>query len=1070
MASLVNHSVNNLINGVSQQATSVRLDNQFEEQINCFSDVTKGLTIRNGLELKNIVDADISNRHKVEFNVDGEKYLVGIDFDDVTQLLHIPLTADVTALAASIVGADYFKNISSSDLRVVEDKDRVYILNKKKTVGTSTLKKTFFDINIVNDRTFLSDTNWSVGSYTLTIDAQADPETSATVSSGTVNIVVDSTMTTKDIADLINAEAALILETGACYIVGDIGSYRLHFDSIPDSYIAPTISIAETVAITNQLTVFTEETKYVPSGAEWSVVRVNNDPYSYYWAGPRIAYTRNLTYKQNATYTYRRGRWRTSYSSNGTTISKYEIIRIRTDVFDDDYTPSITPADDLTGAEYTADKFADKGMIWVTGVASNQEYDVTIKYTDAAGTPQPDLVLTSINVGITVSNIKLNWVAGQIQSQVNGAANFTAVQYDNAVYFYSTTPQAYLITSIEATNNFDNTSLNAVANATIDNGAAIQDISNLPPLFIEGFKVRVGDEDVEGSNYYLKYDAEFQGWKECGLDESRVLDKNTMPFVIDKNEIRQNSTITLKPIDWTPSRAGDDDSNPYPSFVDKTINDIFFYGSRLGFATDDTIVMSKVNEPESFFRTTCSRTVENERVDIKLDSSKIGYETIKHISTSDGKLLVNTGSTQSVLLVNTAFDLSSARLSEVSTYTLGDNRPLPVNDGIYFALSVNNFTNIYNYNTKDGAYLAENITKHIPTYIEGNAKNMAYAADFVALSVEENPRVLYVQNRFTQDRQVLQNAWHKWELPYDLEYFYFDDNTLYVLMSAQDTLAATKTLVTEYDLTPQVVTEADENGYIGWVPYLDCWTKDKTLAENFSEFIGINDRYGNTFTTVTEAYDSTLNTQIDEGAVDGPYFDLSSPAYYWNVTGNTINIVWNDGTTIASGNGQNLTELDFGGFRYYRGDLQDGSGNYEVSRTALTTTQFYEDEIVYGIPFTVHIEFSKVIPRQESQSGFIVMNYAKLMLRRMRLLMNKSGVFTVNIDFEDRNDYTVSYTGKPLGSNTLGRSNVSDINFNFPINGKSDKVTITIKSNSSTPFNLLSAEWQGQLIMRGRNI
>nr|DAL93610.1 MAG TPA: stabilization protein [Caudoviricetes sp.] len=31
---------------------------------------------------------------------------------------------------------------------------------------------------------------------------------------------------------------------------------------------------------------------------------------------------------------------------------------------------------------------------------------------------------------------------------------------------------------------------------------------------------------------------------------------------------------------------GDDDSNPYPSFVGSNINDIFFYRNRLGFISE----------------------------------------------------------------------------------------------------------------------------------------------------------------------------------------------------------------------------------------------------------------------------------------------------------------------------------------------------------------------------------------------------------------------------------------------------------------------------------------------------
>ena len=1085
MSSLVNHSVTNLINGVSQQATSVRLDNQLEEQVNCFSDVTKGLTIRNGLELKNVVSQDLSGRHCFEFDVDGVKYMLALNANDGTPLLHVPLTADVEELTASITDADYFKDISGNDLRIIEDKDYVYILNKKKEVGSSNLKSTFYDIKITNDVTTLTDTVWDTGTYTLTITSVADPETSATVVESPIDIVVDDTMTPLDVANAINA-TTITNETGECTAVGNKSSYRLAFAVIPEDFNGPTVSIAETTAIQGGFSSTVYEPN--PNGSffyndDFKVERrsVYNSTdgifssgtyvsyYYFFWAGTEIGSTpaTNKTWK-NGIYTYFVGNFVGLLGDFS--VSEHQIRRESPFTSTVNYTPSVIQPNTTLGSEFSTDKFPDEGMIWVTGVASNQTYDVTVEYTDAAGTPQTPITLTTINVGTTTSNIKLNWVAGQIQSQLNATTHFSATTYNNAVHVNSTTPYAYFITNIKVANNFDITSLTGAIKASVDNENGVTDISTLPPTFLDGFKVRVGNESTEGANYYLRYDSNFQGWKECGIDESRVLDSVTMPYIIDKDKLKKTQLITIEPTSWERSKAGDADSNPYPSFVGRTINDIFFYGSRLGVATDDSIIMSAIDKPTVFFRTTCNKTVTSERVDIKLDSSKIGYAAINNVVTYDGKLFINTGSIQSVLLVNTSFDLTSARLSEVSSYTLGDRKPLPVDNGLYFSLTNNGFSNIYNYQALgNNTYEAKNITKHIPTYIEGTVDKMGYADNFAVMTVEEDRKVLYTQNRYSQGSDVLQNAWHRWTLPYDIEHFFFSENNLYLLMTATDSLAATKTFVCKYDLTPQVVEEASAEAYIGWRPYLDCWTKDKSLIENFTEFKGINDKYGKPYDTVTEAYDSTEITQINLGAVDGPYYDASSPVFYWNVVGDTVTLVWNDGTPIVVGNSAQ-TFVDFGGYRYFKGDESVTSGYFNISRAAITTEVFYEDDIVYGVPFELTIELSEIIPRTQGQDGYVVMNYAKLLLRRMRLYLSKSGVFKVNVDFEDRQDYIVTYTGQPLGRALLGRGSVSDINFNFPINGRSNKVKITITSDSSTPFNLLSAEWQGQLTVKGRNI
>ena len=123
--SLVNHSVTNLINGVSQQSPALRLDNQVAEQVNCFSDVTKGLTIRNGIELTNVTRMDLDTSNVIEFTLDGEKVLMSLDPTAAIPLTHIPLTADVQKLTGAIPNLNYFKNIQKGDIRVLEDKDKV---------------------------------------------------------------------------------------------------------------------------------------------------------------------------------------------------------------------------------------------------------------------------------------------------------------------------------------------------------------------------------------------------------------------------------------------------------------------------------------------------------------------------------------------------------------------------------------------------------------------------------------------------------------------------------------------------------------------------------------------------------------------------------------------------------------------------------------------------------------------------------------------------------------------------------------------------------------------------------
>lgn len=1063
---LVNHSVSNIINGVSQQSSATRLDNQVEEQVNCLSDVTKGLIIRNGFELSNTMDIDNDLNHVVEFHLDGEKYVLNIDpSNQTTPIKHIPLTADIPELTSSITFPDYFTNLNKDSLKILEDKDTVYILNTNKTVGEGT--DFFVDIKVVNDETSLTDTDWYLGSYDLVIEGK---NSLGGLTGTQVSLEILPTMSTQDITDAIN-NSVIAAETGNCFIKGDKSNYRITFQTIPDGFSSPNLSIVDNDNIYSTESIIQEDSVAYLRDANHNIrLPFSGSDWVWTWAGQEVARTPDLAYQTtDGTYTYVRG------SLDGFT---YSIRRYRTTVRLVPYTVSVISAFDTGFADSKV--YADQGIIWVTGVASDQTYDGEIvfetKPVDEFGVPQPitQSIVSFANVGPAqnIPDIKINRIAALIktalESDPQAAGVCTIEQYDNALRIVVSN-NLYFIKSITVSNSYDNTSISGIPEATVGNSVGLLKIDDLPPKFIDGFKVRVGGDEVKNADYYLQYEEDYKGWRETSLEIGRVLDRNTMPQIISKEKIRKEGIIVVEQGDWVSSRAGDVDSNKSPSFVDKKLNDIFFYSSRLGLVTDDTIVMSGIDDTFNFYRTTASQTLTSDRVDIKLDSSKVGFESIKNVSTISQKLLINTGPSQSVLLVNDAFDLTQARLSEVSSFSLGDRQPLPVENGLYFTTSDGKNTSVLEYkNAGNNTYLSEELNKHCPTYIQGNPEFMTYSKNLTVLKTDYDKRTLFVQNRFSAGNELLQNAWHKWELPYDISYITFHENILYVAMN-QEVNGQLKLIMTKFDTKPQDIKRDIDSIQINWLPYMDIYTTDKTLIEDLPDFVGINKNTGVKFTDIDEAFNSTQVTQTTLTNQTAEEFEnTTGPMFYWQVDGTLNTIVFNDGTPIQFGN-DSITFFDDGGYRYFKGEDQ-GSGYFGVYRADLTSSVVNTGEMLYGIPFKKSVTFSKIVPKTETQTGVAALTYATLMLRRMKLFLANSGPFRVKIDFDKRRSYTVKYTGAEVGTLSIGQQNSNDKVFEFPINGKSDTVFITVESDTSTPFNLVSTEWQGQLITKGRNI
>ncbi|KAK0340048.1 hypothetical protein LTR94_032096, partial [Friedmanniomyces endolithicus] len=72
-----------------------------------------------------------------------------------------------------------------------------------------------------------------------------------------------------------------------------------------------------------------------------------------------------------------------------------------------------------------------------------------------------------------------------------------------------------------------------------------------------------------------------------------AIDSLSMPHAL----VRQlDGSFVFAPFSWAPRRMGDEDTNPNPAFIGRTINSVIFYQNRLGFLTDDATVMSAAGE------------------------------------------------------------------------------------------------------------------------------------------------------------------------------------------------------------------------------------------------------------------------------------------------------------------------------------------------------------------------------------------------------------------------------------------------------------------------------------------
>ena len=198
----------------------------------------------------------------------------------------------------------------------------------------------------------------------------------------------------------------------------------------------------------------------------------------------------------------------------------------------------------------------------------------------------------------------------------------------------------------------------------------VSSITDLPKQCFNNFVVKVlGDADIDQDDYYVRFTTkdkekfgegswvETVGWEQ---DENKAgvfggiqtkLDATTMPITLVpvvslgnivsfKLQTPQEDVIAISPneIGWRSRQAGDDNTNPFPSFVGGTINEVFFFKNRLGFLTDSNVIFSEADEYFNFFRTTTQQLLDSAPIDVGLSHTKVAI--LQHAVPFQEKLML----------------------------------------------------------------------------------------------------------------------------------------------------------------------------------------------------------------------------------------------------------------------------------------------------------------------------------------------------------------------------------------------------------------------------------------------
>lgn len=533
----------------------------------------------------------------------------------------------------------------------------------------------------------------------------------------------------------------------------------------------------------------------------------------------------------------------------------------------------------------------------------------------------------------------------------------------------------------------------------------VSSIADLPTFCKKGMIVKVvGDADLLQDDYYVKFDTAMETfgegtWQETIAPNIRTsYDESTLPLELVNDDV---DSFILRPMKFQDRVAGDDDTNPFPSFVGNTINNVFLFKNRLGLLASDTVILSEsgfgvVDENNqlvyNFTRNTVSSLLDSAPIDISVSSPRV--QKLKAAKGFQENLIIFSENGQFVLKGGDVLTPKTVSVTPITNFSFEDQvDPLPLGSYIYFPFTRGNFTGMreFTVNATTDIYDSTEITEHVPAYVPKNIIDMAgtTAEDMIVLLSGDEKGSLYIYNYFWNNNQKVLSAWSKFTFTGEIRGVEFIESTLYAVITNNG-----ETNLVELPLESGITDSA------GFVTHLDMRVA-KTVTHGDNEI--------------------TL-----------PYTPADNSVEVYTTDGLKLNATNLGGTVTLT---QAVNDVD-----------ADGND--------------IDTNVFVGIPYTMKYTFSEQLFKAKAGNSTSPSNAAKLLIRNGSIYFDKTAHFKVKVTPKFRDTYENVFTPNVIGSSSIGTLQLDTGFFRFPVLTKAQDTTITIENDSALPSNLQSAEFE----------
>jgi len=339
---------------------------------------------------------------------------------------------------------------------------------------------------------------------------------------------------------------------------------------------------------------------------------------------------------------------------------------------------------------------------------------------------------------------------------------------------------------------------------------------------------RLYDED----NYYAKFVAD-NGTAGSGY-WVETIKPNTSPGLTDStmpHRLRNTGTNTFvfEPIPWEDRLVGDDLSNDHPSFVGKTISKAFYHDDRLGFLSEDNVILSVKNEGFRFYADSARTHSISDPIDVNCAS--IRPTKLYSVIPARQGLILFSKSQQFLLYADDGpITPTSIKIRPMSNMEMSDDvEPLDIGTNLNFISKTPNFVRVFAMQPKGlgespdildiGRVVNEWITIDVDTLV-ASIQN-----EFIAMSSQASNEI-YFYKTYKQGDELIMESWFKWKLPGTVQSMAVDQDDMYCVTKQGNQYTISKSNLTQ---SPEVAIITNAQGQ-KINPCMDLYAQASSVA------------------------------------------------------------------------------------------------------------------------------------------------------------------------------------------------------------------------------------------------